>query len=226
MECPRVADLKTNPQRGEILRNRAPRRVASTDSRWFLADRPRSRAGTRIVVGVATLLVVAAGSWPLAADAPPASEFEVKSAFLPRFLQFAEWTPPKAGGNGDAGGVRIAVLGDSPFCSYLPTALAKLPPAEARVTVFRASHPDKSADADIVFVCESERSRLGSLVRTLEEFRVLTVGETSGFGAAGVMLNLYVGSDQRVRFEANTNAATRAGIRMSSHLLRMARIVG
>jgi hypothetical protein len=54
----------------------------------------------------------------------------------------------------------------------------------------------------------------------------VTVGDTPGFGEAGVMLNLYVSNDRRVRFEANTSAAARAGIRLHSQLLRLARIVG
>ena len=54
---------------------------------------------------------------------------------------------------------------------------------------------------------------------------VLTVGDGAGYGAAGVVLNFYI-SDTRVRFEANTTAAARAGLQISSHLLRLARIVG
>ena len=54
---------------------------------------------------------------------------------------------------------------------------------------------------------------------------MLTVGDGAGYGAAGVVLNFYT-SDTRIRFEANTTAAARAGLQISSHLLRLARIVG
>ena len=46
-----------------------------------------------------------------------------------------------------------------------------------------------------------------------------------GLRSAGVVLNFYT-SDTRIRFEANTTAAARAGLQISSHLLRLARIVG
>ena len=51
------------------------------------------------------------------------------------------------------------------------------------------------------------------------------MGDGAGYGRAGVVLNFYT-SDTRIRFEANTTAAARAGLQISSHLLRLARIVG
>ena len=54
---------------------------------------------------------------------------------------------------------------------------------------------------------------------------MLTVGDGPGYGTAGVVLNFYT-SDTRIRFEANTTAAARARLQISSHLLRLARIVG
>ncbi len=63
------------------------------------------------------------------------------------------------------------------------------------------------------------------LLRQLEGRPVPTVGDGTGYGTAGVVLNFYA-SDSRIRFEANTTAAARAGLQISSHLLRLARIVG
>ena len=56
------------------------------------------------------------------------------------------------------------------------------------------------------------------LLSTLER----KAGLISYIGADG---NMYV-SDQRIRFEANTGAAARTGVRLHSQLLRLARIVG
>jgi hypothetical protein len=66
---------------------------------------------------------------------------------------------------------------------------------------------------------------LAAILRETEGRPVLTIGDTDGFAQAGVILNLYT-FDQRVRIEANTTAAARAGLRLSSQLLRLARIVG
>ena len=84
---------------------------------------------------------------------------------------------------------------------------------------------DIGAAPQLLFIGASERERLPVLLREFEGRPVLTVGDGSGYGAAGVVLNFYT-SDTRIRFEANTTAAARARLQISSHLLRLARIVG
>jgi len=79
--------------------------------------------------------------------------------------------------------------------------------------------------AHLVFIAASEQRQLPAILRELEGRGVLTVGDTPGFAESGVVLNLVM-KDQRVRFEANAAAAARARLRLSSHLLRMARMVG
>ena len=79
--------------------------------------------------------------------------------------------------------------------------------------------------AHVVFVSESERGRLPALLKDLERAQVLTVGDSEGYGVAGVMVNLYV-DDRRVRFEVNQQAVTRAGLKLSAQMLGVARLVG
>ena len=52
---------------------------------------------------------------------------------------------------------------------------------------------------------------------------VLTVGETDAFMRAGGVIRFYL-DDGRVRFEINPDAAARAGVKVSSKLLNLARI--
>jgi len=52
----------------------------------------------------------------------------------------------------------------------------------------------------------------------------LTVGETEGFAVLGGIINLMV-EGNKLHFEVNLNAAERAGLKISSKLLSMARIV-
>jgi hypothetical protein len=53
----------------------------------------------------------------------------------------------------------------------------------------------------------------------------LTIGDTEGFTQRGVMVNFYM-ENNRVFFEINPNAAMRAGLKISSALLRIAGIAG
>ena len=52
----------------------------------------------------------------------------------------------------------------------------------------------------------------------------LTIGETEGFATLGGIINLTV-EENKVRFEINLLAANRAGLKISSKLISLARIV-
>ena len=52
---------------------------------------------------------------------------------------------------------------------------------------------------------------------------LLTVSDIKGFAAAGGVIELFA-EDGKMRFEINTRAAQRAGLRISSQLLKLARV--
>ena len=62
------------------------------------------------------------------------------------------------------------------------------------------------------------------VLQSLGSAPVLTVGESDGFASAGGVIGLYMEGD-KVRFEANPDAAQRAGLKLSSQILRLARLV-
>ena len=139
-------------------------------------------------------------------------------------LRLVSWTAPAAAGAplaltvvGDPGladalrdasaGQRIDGRGHW-WSSHVPT-LAQLPTPPPAVVVLAAT----------------QRASAHALARALDQKSVLTIGEGEGMGRAGLVIGVYVDGD-RIRFDANTGAASRAGLSLSSHLLRLARIVG
>jgi hypothetical protein len=173
-------------------------------------------------------LVVAVGlSWlvvdPSTLRAGTASELEVKAAFLLNFLKFVEW-PADRLPNPTAPYV-IAVMGEDALGATLVGATIGKTIGTRPVQVQVAARTSDISSAHLVFIAASHQRQLPTILRELEGRGVLTVGDTPGFAESGVVLNL-VTQDNRVRFEANTAAAARARLRLSSHLLRIARIVG
>ena len=77
---------------------------------------------------------------------------------------------------------------------------------------------------EIVFIAASEKSRLASILARTEGKPILTVGDTDGFGAAGVLINFYTSGDT-VKFEINEGAVDRSGLRVSSKLFKLARVI-
>lgn len=148
---------------------------------------------------------------------------QVKAAFLLNFLKFVTWPDAQAAPEAP---IEIVVLGDEALCRVLSQAAAKQV-IGGRAVIVRSARTARELPAapHLLFIAASEKDRLSALLRQYEGRPVLTVGDGAGYGAAGVVLNFYT-SDTRIRFEANTTAAARAGLQISSHLLRLARIVG
>ena len=77
----------------------------------------------------------------------------------------------------------------------------------------------------MVFVPVTEKDRADRILRGLKGTSTLTVGETPGFAGLGGIVNLTV-EGNKVHFEVNPLAAERAGLKISSKLLSIAKIVG
>ena len=153
----------------------------------------------------------------------PPTEYEVKAAFLYNFARFVEWPPAAMGAPNQP--FIVAVLGDDPFGATLDRTLSGKTLEARPIVVRRVDSLDEAARANILFVATSERAQVRHVVRTLSGTHVLTVGEMSGFAEHGGMIGFRT-ERQRVRFDINVGQASRAGLKISSQLLKLARIVG
>ena len=157
---------------------------------------------------------------PCPAASAPATEFEVKAAFLCSFAEFVEWPSLKPGDP-----VTIAILGDDPFGSLLE-ATAKSRALQTKPLLMRRVATVRDAlDSQIVYVSASERRNLPEILRTLAGTSILTVSDVENFARQGGIIGFTI-EQRRVRFEINAEAAERGGLRISSRLLKLARIVG
>jgi len=73
-------------------------------------------------------------------------------------------------------------------------------------------------ECDLVFVTSS------AAIKPFKQRGVLTISEQPGFAAAGGVIELYA-VEGRLRFRINVDAAERAGLTISSRLLKLADIV-
>ena len=79
-------------------------------------------------------------------------------------------------------------------------------------------------DCQVLFISFSERGRITYIAKLANEMGILTIGDTEGFGAQGVMINFYL-EKNKVRFEINADAVHRAGLKIGSELLKLAKII-
>ena len=149
------------------------------------------------------------------------AEYPVKLAFLYNFTKFIEWPPDSYRDSGAP--LLICIVGHDPFSEILERELRtrNVGGHPVELKTFKAN--DKLSVCQIVFVPATEKHQ-ADIVRGLKGSSTLTVGETDGFAVLGGIINLTVEANT-VHFEVNRLAAERAGLKISSRLLSIAKIV-
>ena len=164
----------------------------------------------------------------MAAAQPPASEYEVKAAFLFNFIKFVEW--PRSTFSETNSPYVIGVLGKTdPFfnpqglTNYLEDAVSRKILNDRRIVVRRSDRISNLKDCHLLFVTKSERN-LREIFAVAQENHILTVSEMGDFCERGGIIN-FVEQSGRVRFEINPKAAEEHSLKISSKLLNVAKIV-
>jgi hypothetical protein len=157
------------------------------------------------------------GAGALAAANP---EYQVKAAFLYNFMKFVEWP---SDGLSSSTTLTLGILGKDPFGDAIDEVRGKTAKGR-RIAVQHLHGVEEARECDMVFVCASEKGRLPQILKALQNQRILTVADQDGFCQAGGMINL-VSVKNRVAFEVNLTATGKARLRVSSQLLKLARVV-
>lgn len=161
--------------------------------------------------------IVLSATW-VGARAEP-TEYEVKAAFIHNIAKFVEW--PGAARATDK--LRLCILGENPYGRWLD-ALQGQAIGDKVWEVSSASPQTNLHKCSVLFITESVGDNLGQILNEVKKDAVLTIGDTSGYAKQGVIVNFYLEQD-KVRFEINNVTAERAGLKISSKLLKLARIV-
>lgn len=158
-----------------------------------------------------------------------AKAVKVRAAVLLNFLRFTEW-PASAFTKPDAPMV-VGVLGDDPFGTVLEKTFEGKTIGNRTIRVVRlaGSGAGKATaqqlrECHLLFVADSEKSRLKEHLAATAGSATLTVGDLGGFALAGGMIELGL-TDGKVTFSINRKAAEAAGLKLSAKLLQLGKIV-
>jgi hypothetical protein len=171
------------------------------------------------VVALSTLVPYTAGS----AQTLAPSEYHLKAVFLFNFAKFVEW--PADGAVNNTGPIVIGVLGDDPFGEDLDRVIMGKTVNNRPLATRRYRSIQDVEGCHILFVSESEKKNLPVIFKQTRNSGILTVGDTENFTQQGGMIN-FVLEDNKVRFEINVAAALQENLKISSQLLKLARITG
>jgi hypothetical protein len=175
-----------------------------------------SKHVVRVVVVFAVIGAVAAVLY----GAEQAPEYQVKAEFIERFTRFIDWPA----GSESRGNFHIGVIGDNPFNGYLDKMAALHKIHNRTVQIHAITDLSQIDSCQLLFIGASERERLKRILAHTESKPILTIGDTNGYAAAGVIINFYT-VGENVRFEVNEGAIERSGLKVSAKLLKLAKIV-
>jgi len=151
-----------------------------------------------------------------------ADEYHVKAAFIAHFFELVEW--PMDPAVPDNRPIMLCTLGEDPLGGALNGALEGKMVGARVVRVRHLSRPDDFQGCQTLFIGSDEPTRLPLLIARLKNLPVLTVGETEEFAKQGGMIALCL-EGKKVRLDINQDSSRRAGLKISSRLLLLARNV-
>ena len=158
----------------------------------------------------------------LAAKSPAqttSTENNVKAVYLFHFAQFVDW-PTNAFPNAQAPMV-IGVLGRDYLSRSIEEAVSGEVAHGRKLAVKRCVDVDDAKTCHILFISRSEADRLERILSRLEGKSILTVSDIEGFTTRGGMIR-FITERNHIKFRINNPAAEKAGLTISSKLLRLA----
>lgn len=209
--------MRTTPKlaAGGVRRRDCREAHACVFARWRRAAKNCRRIGGLAVIAVS--LIASAGR---AQQAP--TEYQLKAAFLFNFAKFVDW-PPESFTSPQAP-FAICVLGKDPFGRALDDLMPGKTIGDRAVVILRLKDTLNARHCQVLFVSASESRNLASILEGLRGTNALTVGESDGFAESGGAIQFTV-EENHVRFLINPEAGERAGLKFSSKLLALAKIV-
>lgn len=166
------------------------------------------------------LAVLATIAMPRMAAAESADQ--VKAAFLFNFARYVEW--PEVAFASPESAIRICLIGGEGFRQILSAAVAGRTVGDRPVEVAPLGSLDDAARCHLLFFEEDAVAQGASVAERIGSQAVFTISDRAGFAADGGIAN-FILVEQKIRFEINPRAAKRAGLKISSSLLRLAKIV-
>lgn len=156
------------------------------------------------------------------AQSPTAGEYQIKAAFLYNFAKFVEW--PANSFRDEGSPFQICVMGRDPFGEVLLNITREKTVNGRKFEVDTVADLEHARTCHILFVAASVRMPVQQIIDGLHGASVLTVGDTKGFAEQGGMIN-FVLQDDRVQFDVSRTAVEQAGLKISSKLLSVAKVV-
>ncbi len=160
---------------------------------------------------------------PAGIAAQDATDARLRAAFLFNFIQYVSW--PSDPVPTHRASLLIGIYQDPELAAAATSMVEGRTVGGRTIEVRVLVRLDQVEDLSVLYMGSTDPIEIARGLKVVEGLPVLTVGYADGFAARGGMIN-FVLEDRRMRFEVNRRTTEESGLRLSSQLLRLARIVG
>jgi len=145
-------------------------------------------------------------------------EDELKSATVLSFVRHTEWLQGAA-----EGPITIGVMGRPSMVSMLRRTLDGKTANNRAIRIVDAKAPAELNSCQVLYVATDNNNEVRQALAGMRAAHALTIGETSRFLEYGGAVNLLI-VDGHMSFEVSLEALDRAGVSISSKLLRYGQV--
>lgn len=146
-----------------------------------------------------------------------AEESSLKAAFVYNFTKYIDW------GIDDPEEFSIGIIGSSPVYKSLQEIAETKTVNNKKIVIRRFNSPAEITFCNILFIAANCDYSLSSVLNKVGR-GTLTISERPGYAERGTAFNFVVVHD-KLKFEANVKSIFAAGLKASSQLLKLAKIV-
>lgn len=179
------------------------------------------RTSVRLCAAV-LLATLAAMPFSRAPAQEQATEYQIKAAYLYKFLGYVEW--PESVRQWPDNPIVVGVIGSDALAEELAAVAEKRNAPGHQVAVRKLRAQDAIGGLHVLFIGNGAGAKAAEILANAKSQPVLTVTESQAAFDSGSVINFVV-VDERIRFDVALQPAERGNIRISSRLLSVARRV-
>lgn len=173
---------------------------------------------TRYILLLSLLLSSGLGTSLSYAATPGDREYQIKLAFLTNFISYTQWPN------------HTEKLNQFYFCTSsdrfkeLATPHIQSKNSAQRNFVLLKVKPGEELQCDLLFVLTEDTDIWQPYLAESKPGSILLVGERRGFASSAGIINFFLAGN-KVRFEINLDHLESSGLKISSRLLRLAKLI-
>jgi hypothetical protein len=141
----------------------------------------------------------------------------LKAAFVYNFTKYIEWNLT------DQDEFVIGIIGSSPILESFNEIAQSKTVNDKKIIIRQFKKPADITFCNILFISQDTPFSLSSILANTDK-QTITVSEKEGFAEQGTAFNFKIVSD-KLKFEANVKSIISTGVKVSSQLLKLAKIV-